>query len=157
MSNFRDAIKLSVQRHAKKQLRTPRTKANGKPEKAVEKACMDWLRNNGFSVNVVESKAVYNAQAGRYLKGQTDQGFSDAVGCHNSGLAVFIEFKAPGRLSTLRPSQKAFLRDKIDFGAFACVVDGPERLEQIWKEFEKERQSGVNNAASKTYLLSLIK
>lgn len=117
---------------------------------------MDWLRANEFSVNVVESKAVYNQSAGRYIRGQTDQGFSDAVGCHNTGLGVFIEFKAPGRLSTLRPAQKAFLREKIDFGAFVAVVDSAERLSEIWESFKKERQAN-GPASAKTYLLSLIR
>ena len=155
-ANFRDRVRGALEKHHAKQIKTRRTKPNGKPEKNVEKLCMDWLRANGFSMNVVESKAVFNAQAGRYIRGQADQGFSDAVGCHQSGLAAFVEFKAPGRLSTLRPAQKAFLREKIDFGAFACVVDSVERLEEIWATYQSERR-GVGPAAAKTYLLSLIK
>ena len=135
--------------HAKliKKKRAPREKPNGRPEKEVEKACTRWLRTNGFSVNVVESKAVYSASAGRYLSGQTDQGFSDCVGVHGAtGIAVFIEFKAPGRTSTLRPAQKHFLRDKIKFNAFACVVDSSEKLASIWHQFRLARQESFGAA-----------
>ena len=155
-ANFRDRVRGALEKHHAKQIKTRRTKPNGKPEKAVEKSCLDWLRGNGFSVNVVESKAVFNAQAGRYIRGQADQGFADCVGCFNNGLAVFIEFKAPGRLATLRPAQKAFLREKIDCGAFAVVADGVDRLKEAWTTFtDIRRTEGV--AQSKDYLRSLIK
>ena len=155
-ANFRDRVRGALEKHHAKQIKTRRTKPNGKPEKAVEKSCLDWLRGNGFSVNVVESKAVFNAQAGRYIRGQADQGFADCVGCFNNGLAVFIEFKAPGRLATLRPAQKAFLREKIDCGAFAVVADSVDRLKEAWATFtDIRRTEGV--AQSKDYLRSLIK
>jgi hypothetical protein len=155
-ANFRDRVRGALEKHHAKQIKTRRTKPNGKPEKAVEKSCLDWLRAHGFSVNVVESKAVFNAQAGRYIRGQADQGFADCVGCFNNGLAVFIEFKAPGRLATLRPAQKAFLREKIDCGAFAVVADGVDRLKEAWATFtDIRRTEGV--AQSKDYLRSLIK
>lgn len=130
---------MAVEKHHAKQIKTPRTKPNGKPEKEVSLACMAWLKANGFSCNVVESKAVYSEASGRYMSGQTDPGFSDCVGVHVSSVAVFIEFKAKGRLSTLRPAQKAFLRDKIKHNAFACVVDSVEMLAETWRLFSLAR------------------
>jgi hypothetical protein len=94
-------------------------------------------------------------QAGRYLAGQTDQGFADCVGVHGpTGIAVFIEFKAPGRTSTLRPAQKHFLREKIKFNGFACVVDSVERLDMIFREFDTARRESFCRAQE--YLNSVI-
>lgn len=156
--DFKARVQKAMENHHAKLIKKPRAKRekpNGRPEKEVEKACTQWLRANGFSVNVVESKAVYSAAAGRYLSGQTDQGFADCVGVHGAtGIAVFIEFKAPGKLATLRPTQKHFLRDKIKFNAFACVVDSVERLQMIFREFDLARRESFGR--SQEYLTSMI-
>lgn len=142
MTDFKSRVRQAMERHHAKLNRTKRSKPNGKPEKEVERACMEWLRENGFSCHVVESKAVYSHKAGRYIRGQTDEGFADCVGVYGAtGTAVFIEFKAPGRVSTLRPAQKHFLRTKINHNAFACVVDSVERLSKVWNEYLFRRAS----------------
>lgn len=110
---------------------------NGKPELQVQREVMKWLKANGFSCNVVESKAVYSKNAGRYLNSQTIPGFSDIAGACPNGLGCFIELKAPGRRSTLRSGQRAFLMDKINIGCFAVVVDSIEMLANIWNEFTR--------------------
>lgn len=151
--DFRSRVQKAMERHHAKLNRTKRSKPNGKPEKEVERACMEWLTANGFSCHVVESKAVYSHKAGRYIQGQTDQGFSDCVGVYGAnGTAVFIEFKAPGRAWKLRPAQKHFLRTKIEHNAFACVVDSVERLQKIWTEFLANRPTG----AHQEYLFSQL-
>ena len=138
----------------KKTKRETRVKPNGKPEREVVLECRKWLKNHGFSVNIVESKAVFSRSSGEYVSGQTDPGFSDCVGVHESGVGVFIEFKAPGKLSTIRPAQHHFLTDKIKFNAFACVVDSVERLQEIFSTY---RRIDFNDyQAKQKFLLSMI-
>jgi hypothetical protein len=156
VTDFKDRVRQAVEKHHAKQLREPRKKPNGKPEKEVEKACMAWLRANGFSCSVVESKAVYSEASGRYMNGQTDAGFADCVGVHDSGTAVFIEFKAKGRLSTLRPAQKAFLREKIRFNAFAIVVDSAEMLAETWRAFVTAKETGPTSRSPQDVCLRTI-
>lgn len=101
------------------------------PEKEVEKEALVWCKSKGFDISVVESKAVYSRAAGRYLRGQTEAGFSDLVGVTNDGRAVFIELKAKGKLSTLKPHQYDFLLRKIKLGAFACCIDSASLLDEV--------------------------
>ena len=70
-----------------------RKKKNGTPEKLVEKDVLLWCRNNGWFINVVESKAVFSAKSGIYHHGQTVQGTPDLIGCSNTGVFVAIELK----------------------------------------------------------------
>jgi hypothetical protein len=143
-------VEEAMLRHHAKLLKKPqRSRKNAKPEKEVEKQIMPWLEVNGFSCHVIESKAVYSAGAGRYLRGQADQGFSDIVGCDENGIAAFIELKALGKCSTLKRHQFDFLKSKIDRGAFAVCVDSAEMLNKyynIWSASNKRT----------TYLYSLL-
>ena len=97
---------------------------------------MQWLKDNDFSCHVVESKAVYNRQAGTYVSGQAEKGMSDIVGSTPDGRACFIELKAKDRCSTLKDHQRDFLMTKIKRGAFACCVDSVERLEMCLNHFK---------------------
>lgn len=115
---------------------TPRKK-NERPEwELTKKPCMKWFKAEGFSMSIVESKAVYSATEGKYLHGQTDAGFSDAAGCTPDGIGAFVEFKAPGRRSNLSEGQRQFLLEKINKGCFAVVVDSVSCLESIWSQFQ---------------------
>ena len=119
----------------KKQIKKPRSsKPRSKPEKIVEKDVLNFCDKMGFLISVVESKAVYQVKAGRYMTGQASPGFSDLVGCDKMGNALFIELKAKGRLSTLRPSQHNFLIERIRSRAFS-VVDSTERLSRIYSQW----------------------
>lgn len=115
-------------------------KKNQKPEKELEKqilaACEQW----GFDLHVVEAKAVYSEKAGRYLRGQTEAGLPDLVG-NLEGLSVWIELKAPGRRSTLKEHQRAFLVRKIEAGCFAVCVDSAEGLYDLTRAFLSTRSS----------------
>lgn len=124
---------------------------NAKPEFEVRKAVMAWLRANGFSCNVIEAKAVYSYEAGRYTQGQTAPGVADLFGCTPDGLGCFIELKAPDRRSTLRPGQREFLISKIQLGCFAVVVDSVECLSLAWAEFTHRRK--MDPQLAKTFLL----
>ena len=121
---------------AAKQATPKAPRKNQKPEFTLTLTpCLLWMRESGWSVDVVEAKGVYNAQAGRYLDGQTEAGMSDIVGCTPQGIGAFVEAKAPGKLSTLRPAQREFLIDKIRCGAFAVVVDSVDRLNRLYRKW----------------------
>ena len=118
----------------------PRRK-NKKPEKEVEKACMEWFKDNGFSMDVVESKAVYSVSSGGYRSGQTVPGFTDSAGCTPDGYGCFVEFKAKGKKYNVSQVQKEFIKEKIYRGCFAIVVDNVELLQQAylhWKMLDRE-------------------
>lgn len=133
----RSALEKYSRRHAGIKKREPKEKKkvqkeNGTPEGAVQKEVLDWCKQRGFDISVVESKAVYSRSAGRYLRGQTEAGFSDLVGVSPNGRAVFIELKALGKRSTLKPHQYDFLLRKIKLFAFAVCVDSVRSLDDAF-------------------------
>lgn len=137
------ALETFYRRHQEKLERESRPRRkNSNPEAQVVNAVMAWLKDNGFSCHVVESKATYSKAAGRFVRSKTTVGFSDITGATPNGLACYIEVKAVGRRGTLRASQRAFLMAKIQLGAFAVVVDSVRCLEQIWNAFEHRRKIG---------------
>lgn len=125
-------------------VKKPRGKKNASPENDFKKIAKTWLEKNGFSVNVIESKAVWSESAGRYLRGNADVGFSDLVGVTPYlGVAFFIELKAPGRRSSIKLHQIEFLKSKINNHAFACCTDSIEHLEKCfrtWVNFKNSNQ-----------------
>lgn len=131
-------------------------KRNKKPEKEVEKACMKWLKDQGFSVQVYESKATQ--VNGRWVNQAMKAGNSDCMGSTPSGLFAAIEFKAPGKLKTYnRPKnqrQRDFINEKINSGAFACVTDSVERLSTIYSQWEILLDTNKDEA--KNYLISML-
>ncbi len=145
----------AVENFLTKQAKILTGRKNKRPERDVQDLVMAWLKDNGFSCNVVESKAVYNPKAGRYITGQAVEGFSDVCGCDKHGLAVFIELKAPGRLSTLRPRQREFLLNKISYNAFACVISSAAGLELLYNNWLKARFSKKRTDAQNMLRLAL--
>lgn len=130
-------------------------KKNASPEQHTEKQCMAWFNFTGFSMSVVESKGVWNNAARRYLKGNTVSGFPDSAGCTPTGYGSFVEFKAKGKISTLKPHQRKFLTDKIIKGCFACVVDEVELLQknyQMWNLFMLDGE----HSQAKAFLLNIL-
>lgn len=136
-------------------IKKPRKK-NSKPEKEVEAKVVAWCKENGFEISVVESKAVFNRAAGRYIKGQTDAGFSDMAGItgDGSGCGAFIELKAQGKLKTISVAQYDFLLAKIQKGAFSCCIDSVELLAQIYYGWLTLKHQNPNDA--KSYLISFL-
>lgn len=122
---------------------------NKKPEKIVEKDCLDWAKKNSVFLHVVESKAVFSQAAGRYLRGQTESGLSDLIGNNTSGHSVWIELKAKDRRCTLSLIQHKFLSEKISQGCFAVVVDSADRLHEYYYTW-------LNNKNPKAYLTGLL-
>lgn len=158
MPDFKYAKKMPSTHYLDNEIRRQRKKTvkkNGNPEKLVERECMKWFRENNFSMNVVESKAVYNPQAGKYLKGQTDPGVLDSFGNDINGHAIFVEFKAKGKSANLSPAQYEFMIEKIDSNAFCCVTDSAVRLEEIYKYWRTLASSGQSVEAM-DYLRKMI-
>lgn len=111
-------------------------RSNAKPEFEVKKLVMRWLEANNFSCDAVESKAVYSHAAGSYVRGQAVAGFSDIVGvCNFGGAACYIELKAPGKRSTLKPHQRDFLMHKITLYAFAVCIDSIDDLADVYSRW----------------------
>jgi hypothetical protein len=132
---------------------TPKRK-HTKPEKEVEKACMDWMRSQGFNVQVIDSSASWNGRA--WTQKSAKQGTVDCLGNTADGTSVAVEFKAKGKLSSFHSErnqrQVHFIIDKIDTNCFACVVDSVERLARIYNEWLKQRAKG--QSCARAYLLS---
>ena len=115
-----------------REMNGPKVK-KGRPEfELTVKPVKKWADECGWSVDIVESRAVYSHDAGRYLDGQTVEGFPDIVGCDITGHALYIECKAPGNWRGLKPHQREFLIKKIERGAFAACVDSVKRLAETY-------------------------
>jgi hypothetical protein len=119
--------------------RSPQPKKHKKPEKLVEKDCLDWALKNQIFLHVVESKAVFSQGAGRYLSGQAQSGFPDIVGNNNDGQVLWIELKAIDRRCTLSPLQYIFLKTKIEQNCFAVVVDSADRLHEYYYTWKSSK------------------
>lgn len=133
-----------------------RSVKNLRPEKdLVQMPCMIWMKQQGFSVEIYESKAVWDSKAQSYVTKGMKSGTPDCMGCTNQGYAVYIEFKAPGRRATLKPHQRHFLITKAQCGAFACVIDDLEYLKAVWVKWIAKRVDGHFNEA-KAFLLDLL-
>lgn len=113
--------------------REPKRK-NKKPEKNVEKAILEWGKDLGNHLHVVDSSS-YDPIFGRKGLAKAERGFSDIVGNTCEGLALYIELKAKDQRSRLSEFQRLFLENKIDQYCFAVVVDSRARIEQYWKGF----------------------
>lgn len=148
----KDALNKYYQRQMPKPQK-PRRK-NQKPEAELEKHIKALFIELKFSMNKVEAKAVYNPHAGTYLRGQTEAGVSDWVGCTPDGCGCFVEVKAPGRRSTLKQHQRIFLETKIKLGAFAACVDSTELLYSTWTEWQHRRL--MDPMLSRNYLLKAL-
>lgn len=153
-----DALNKFCARDAKSlEPKVGRKAKNDKPEFEFKKAAKRWLTANGFKCDVVESKAVWSKAAGDYLSGQARAGFSDLVGVTPYfGVACYIELKAPGKRSTLKPHQRDFLIGKIEAGAFGVCVDSVELLESLYSAWLNIRKSKVDLCVSADYLISWL-
>lgn len=132
---------------------------NDKPEKEVEKACLVWMREQGWSVQIYESKATYSEAAGRFISQNMKAGTADCMGNMASGIGVAVEFKAPTKLSTFSAPanhrQQEFMKEKIYSGCFAVVTDSVHRLYTIYLNWVDLRGMGLIEE-SKHYLLEML-
>lgn len=138
---------------------TKRKTKNRKPEKEVERFCLEWMRQNHWDVQIYEAKATYNPRQGRYMQQSMKAGTVDCQGVLPDGTFVAVEFKAPGRLSTFAAPknirQKQYLTQKIEHYAFGACVDSCARLQAIFALYSKIRDEEGKDAA-KQYLLSQL-
>jgi hypothetical protein len=150
----KDALDRYYSKLAKQQSKPKRK--NRKPEKEVERFCLEWMRARKWDVQIYESKAVFSARSGRYTGQSMKAGTVDCQGITPDGIPVYIEFKAPGRLSTFSSPknhrQKEYLVAKIQNGAFGAVVDSANRLDRIFGEYINRVRSSKDEA--KQFLLS---
>jgi hypothetical protein len=130
---------LKEMRRAEKETNRTKRKKNQKPEKLVERACLEWMRSQGWSVQIFESKATYDPK-GFWRNQSMKAGNADCQGTLPSGRACYIEFKAKGKLSTFKLAknyrQQMFLKEKILSNAFCAVVDSVELLKEIYERWE---------------------
>jgi hypothetical protein len=146
-------VKEAMERHHAKLLKShdkPKRR-NKKPEKETESSCLRWMRSLGWDVDVIEAKGGMNQFGVINVK----SGFSDVCGNTSNGQAVFVEFKAPGKLRNLKPHQRQFLIKKINTGCFALVTDRVEHLKFIWETYQNYRRRKHFDTAKK-YLLSKL-
>lgn len=161
MDDRKRGVRNAIANYISKQERTANgpSRKNDKPEKAVEKDCLQWMRNQGWIVNIYESKATYNPGLGRYVSQNMKAGTVDCMGQMPSGLAVLVEFKAPGRRSTFAKEsnyrQVKFLKDRIKAGAFGCVVDSSVQLYTIYEKWNQIYESKGQQRAIE-YLLEAL-
>jgi len=141
MNERKKEIEAALNSYFKKQLPRKTRRKNSSPEKEVQNECLKWLKQNGFSVDIIEV-STYDARLKRNITKKMKSGICDCIGNNSEGYAVFIEFKAKGRLSTLKEHQKQFLLKKINSNAFACCVDSKERLEEIYEKWFSLRKKG---------------
>jgi len=146
--NRRESIKRACETYARRTMpKIGPSRKNKRPEiiKTVI-PCWQWLRQNGFDISIIESKATYSQSQGRYMRSNAEIGYTDISGNSKMGLAVYIECKAPGRRSDLRGGQREFLKRKIHTHCFAVVVDSPQLLESLYVEYRKIRSESFDQA-----------
>lgn len=131
---------------------------NAKPEKDVEAACLAFMRAWGWTVEIYEAKATWDPIRQIWKNSAMKAGTCDCMGTTEDGVAVAVEFKAPGRLSSFnaedRYLQRKFIVDRINSNAFACVVDSSESLRVIYGRWKDLRAQGMGVA--REYLLSAL-
>lgn len=151
MSNddYKKRVQTAMENHHKSLLPNKRYKIhNGKPEAIFKLKLYNHIKSLGWSIDIIESAAVYNAQAGRYISGKARPGYSDMSGNTPDGIACFIECKAPQRRKDVRPDQHQFLTEKINANCFAIVCDSIEHFDKIyksWRESDNKKSLLLND------------
>lgn len=132
---------------------------NAKPEKEVEKVCLEWMRAVGWSVEIYEAKSTWSPEAGAWINQSMKAGTCDCMGSTGDGHSVAIEFKAPGCLSSFnsikRTRQREFIVRKIESNCFACVTDSLVRLQTIYGTWLDLKQRNFPDLA-RQYLMSQL-
>jgi hypothetical protein len=110
---------------------------NTGPEKLVELEVLGWANRVGFDLSVVDTAAVWNPMAGRYLRRQASESLPDLIGNYGP-ISVWIELKARGRRAAINQQrhQREFLVRKIKQGCFAVVTDGEAHMAEIWRKYK---------------------
>lgn len=109
------------------------------PEKTItEVEVLAWSRRCGLDLTVVDTSAVFNPMAGRYLSRQASESLPDLIGNYGS-YSVWIELKAPNSRSAINSKanrhQREFILRKINQGCFACVTDGADHISGLFSRW----------------------
>lgn len=114
---------------------------SGEEKKVIEPLVLYWLKCNDFDMSVVDTAAVWNPIAQRYLRRQASESLPDLIG-NRFGLSVWIELKSQGKRHTINKKNKKHQREQRDFiirkirqGCFACVTDGVPHLRALWFKY----------------------
>lgn len=138
--DYKSRIRKSIESFSVKNNNLPkktRKKRNKNNEGPVVLEIKNGLEYIGWSVSIIESKAVFNSDAGRYLHGKTDPGYPDISGNTPNGLAVFIEVKDRGKRTTLKKHQMEFLIEKINTNCFAICADSLEYVKLVYNQWRQ--------------------
>jgi len=155
-----DAINAFHQKQVKKN-RPKSSKQKGKPERDLtEIPCMAYMRSLGWTVEIYEAKSTYDPRRNIWRNQAMKAGTCDCMGTLPNGIAVAVEFKAPGRLSSFnsdkRYKQRQFIIDRINANTFACVVDSKEKLQHIYENWQKLRDNFDDLKPARDYLMDML-
>ncbi len=135
-----------------------RKKKNEKPEKNVERACVEWMRGMNWEVEIFEAKSTFDPRRGVWRNQSMKAGVCDCLGTMPCGTPVAIEFKALGKLATFsqlkNTRQIEYLTRKIEYYAFGAVVDSVDRLIHIYNEWSE--RSTESKDIARMYLLEML-
>jgi hypothetical protein len=103
----------------------PRRK-RGKPERAIQRAILLWLRANGCLVAVTDAGAAY--RAGAFFGDAIPAGWPDITGLLPNGRFIGVEVKAPkGRQSDVQQHIEREVRKRDGIYVLARSVDDVQR------------------------------
>ena len=98
----------------------------GKPERAVQKAILLWLRANGCLVAVTDAGAAY--KAGAFFGDAIPAGWPDITGLLPEGRFIGVEVKAPdGRQSSVQKLIEQEIRKRSGIYVLAYSVQDVQR------------------------------
>ena len=102
----------------------------GKPERAVQKAILLWLRANGCLVAVTDAGAAY--KAGAFFGDAIPAGWPDITGLLPDGRFIGVECKAPGgKQSQEQKDCEARIRGN---GGHYCLAESVEDVENYFRD-----------------------
>ena len=104
----------------------PRRKRRAKPERAVQKAVLLWIRAQGCLVAVTDAGAAY--RAGAFFGDAIPAGWPDITGLLPDGRFIGIECKAPGgRQSAVQKRMAQEIRRRRGIYILARSVEDVEK------------------------------
>lgn len=138
-----------------------RKKKNQRPEKElVEKPCIAWMKSRGFRYKIIEAKATWSPEQGCWKSQAVKAGTLDCHFTDTFGQSCWVEFKAPGKRSTIHNPNRALqlkcLIDEINANCFAAVVDSVEMLESIYDRWRYIRMDEGRWDLAREFLLENI-
>ncbi len=127
-----------------------------KLEKEVEKEVLKWAKENGWSLDVYDSKGTYSFAAKSYRANRgLKKGTPDLQGCDPFGHLCLVELKAPKKDDCCSFEQREFLERKIQNFAFGIVTSSAQKLSDAYNQWLQLRYDGKLDDA-RDYLLGLL-